>query len=296
MYLLKLETQIQILQLLVEGNSISSISRFLGVHRDTCTRLLVRFAKACQRFHDAELRDLQLRHIEIDELETYVRKKQMTVAKTGEPIDGVGEYWVFIALDQDTRLVASYQVDKREQLSTHRFFANLASRIKMPFPSPANFYKFRQSGQKPILTISTDGSYTYVGAIKAAFGPFAAYGSINKSKMLREGKATPQHFKDLPKSDYISTSLVERNNLTLRTFIRRIFRKTLCYSKKVSNLHAAVALHVVHYNYCWRHKTLKTTPAMAAGLINKQWTMSDLYNHLRQRWPQDFLDVDKKVG
>lgn len=284
MYVLTYKKQIQVLQLLIEGSSISSISRLLGVHRDTCSRLMVRFATACQKFHDAEMRDLQLRHLEIDELETYSGKKQMNVTGNEKNLNEVGEFWLHMALDQDTRLLPSFRVGRRDALNTMQFFLDLASRIKMPNPSIANVRTHLLQKRPPYVTISTDGCHTYVPAIDAAFGPFAAYGSINKKKMLEEGKATPQSHAGHPKSDYVSTSLVERNNLTLRTFIRKIFRKTICFSKKVANLNASVTMHVVHYNYCWRHKSLKMTPAMAAGLISHRWAITDLYDHLRQRW------------
>lgn len=262
------EKELSVLQLLTEGNSISSAFRITGVHRDTCSRALVRFGNACLAFLDKEMRDLELQHVEIDETWTFCKKQQNQIIGDEPDIETMGDIYVFTALDHDSRLVPAFRIGKRDVKNTNAFIVDLASRFK--FMNMNLMEKVM-----PITKISTDAWEAYPEAIKLAFGLCAEHD--------RRG-----HHEELPD---ISTSLVERNNLTMRTFMRRLMRKTLGFSKKFANLKAATAMHLAHYNYCWRHKTLGTTPAVAAGVADKRFSLRELYEEVRNCSPKLFESI-----
>jgi hypothetical protein len=140
------------------------------------------------------------------------------------------------------------------------------------------------------VLITTDGFPGYTGAIDAVFQKHAAHAILKKIivKGIVRG-VEKQVVSGDPNPRFVTTSLVERNNLTLRTFVRRLVRKTLSYTKKLEHLDAAATLHFTHYNYCWHHRTLKTTPAVAAGIAGEKWTFKQLYEYLRDRWPDEFM-------
>jgi IS1 family transposase len=297
MYVLDHKKQLAVLRLLIDGSSVSTTSRFTGVHRDTCTRLMTRFANACQKFLNLEMRDLQLNHVEIDELWTYCRKKRYSIKGDEPDLDKIGEFYIFVALDQETRLIPAHRVGRRTKETTEDFIFELASRLKFPRPHLSDRHAYKGGEYKPFVRISTDAFPAYPDAIRAAFGPYAAYGQIKKHTENRKLKSiTRRVFRgDIDPKD-ITTSLVERSNLNSRNFMKRLMRKSTGYSKKLENLVAATAVHFAHYNYCWKLKTLKTSPAVKAGLMKVVWTLEDLYDHLRQRWPEDFLEINKQAG
>jgi IS1 family transposase len=266
------EKQIAVLHMLVEGNSIRSIERLTGVNRNTIMSLTVRFGAKCRTFLDDKLRGLRLRHIQSDEIWTFVQKKQAMV-RQGEHDAAVGDQFLYVAFDQDTKLIATYALGKRNSNVTNAFMLDLASRIVTETPQ-----------------ISSDGWQAYPFAIQNAFGDDVNYGQVIKdfTEPVQPGRYGPPTMVaserrqilglvDLDLSS-ICTSHVERNNLTIRTFMKRFTRLALGFSKKLENLAAAVALHVAHYNFCRIHGTLKMTPAMAAGVIDELWTIEDLYD------------------
>lgn len=291
-YVLKTEKQMDVLRLLVEGNSISSVSRLTRVHRDTCTRLMQRFGTGCRAFLDREMRDLQLSHLQLDEIWTFVRKKGYNITGLEPDLDEIGSVYLFVAFDADTKLIPSFRLDRRTAAAAQAFLLNLAGCLKMPKAHASDQHAFQHGQYVPVTRISTDAFPGYVDAVDMAFGPYAVFGQLKK---VTKGKGADKHV-DITKAaikgslhaDDISTSLVERNNLTLRTFIRRFTRKSMGYSKKLANLRAAVRIHMAHYNYCWVHKTIKTTPAVAAGIIGERWKLLDLYEHIRDGWPELF--------
>jgi IS1 family transposase len=258
-----------IIQLLVEGNSIRSCERIVGVHRDTIMRLAVKVGKACKRMLNHRLRNLDLDHLQCDEIWTFCRKKQARV-RPGEDDYEIGDQFMFVALDESTKLIASFTLGKRTSENTHRFIFDLSQRVC----------------EQTVPQISTDGWPAYPGAVRFSFGNQVEYGTIIKNyhEGIQEGRYGPPEMAAAVRTPMtagldpysICTSHVERNNLTIRLFMRRFTRLTLGFSKKLENLAAAVALHVAHYNYCRLHRTLKTTPAMAAGIADHQWTMSEL--------------------
>lgn len=273
------DQQLAVLNLLVEGVALRSITRITGVHRTTVQNLLVRVGGGCQALLDAEMRGLTLRHVQMDEIWTFCRKKQQHLRPEERDDPAVGDQYLFVALDTDTKLIPSYALGKRDGFTTQRFIDDLAGRIVTPGVNAPY-------SAKPQL--STDGWPCYPGAIEVAFGSHVQYGQVIKhfGDSEQPGRYAPpevvsterRRFQGIADLLSICTSHVERNNLTIRLFVKRFARLTLAFSKKVDNLFAAISLHVAHYNYVRRHGSLRVTPAMAAGVTDHLWTISDLYD------------------
>jgi IS1 family transposase len=267
------EKQIQVLHMLVEGNSIRSIERLTGVNRNTIMSLTRRFGDKCRNFLNAWLRNLKLRHIQADEIWTFVGCKQDRLKNALVVNPTMGDQFLYVAFDQDTKLIATYAIGKRSKEVTQAFMYDLADRIVTEMPQ-----------------LSTDGWQAYPNAVKNAFGDEIAYGQIIKdfAESSQPGRYGPptlvaterKQVTGLTDIDLrsICTSHVERNNLTIRTFMKRFARLSLGFSKKLENLAAAVALHVAHYNFCRIHSSLRMTPAMAAGVVNELWMIENLYD------------------
>lgn len=265
---LSLQTQTQIIAGLVEGNSIRSMERMTGVHRDTIMRLGVRVGEGCAKIMDERMRDLTCTRIEADELWCYVGKKQRTL-KLQDDERRVGDFWTFVALDPVTKLVPSYLVAKRTRHHASVFMQDLSSRL-------ANR-----------VQLSTDGLSAYVNAVEEAFGANVDYAQIVKAyeaEPAGSGRYSPPRVVSTEKTvisggparALISTSLVERQNLTMRMSMRRLTRLTNGFSKKVENLSAAVSLHFAHYNFCRQHSSIRVTPAQAAGVESRMWEIGEL--------------------
>lgn len=265
---LSMDKQTAVISALVEGVSIRSIERMTGVHRDTIMRLMVRVGDGCQRIMDEKMRNLPCKHLQLDEIWCYVGKKQRHVKASDDP-GAVGDFYTWVAIDSDTKLVPSYKVGKRDGETGQAFVDDLAGRL-------ANR-----------VQISSDGLKLYVDAIEQSFGADVDYAQIVKfyeAEPIGPGRYSPPKVVAVEKSyiagnpdlNITSTSYVERQNLTMRMNMRRFTRLTNAFSKKVENLKAAVCLHFAHYNFVRIHKTLKCTPAMEAGVVNALWTMNDL--------------------
>ncbi|REJ67222.1 MAG: IS1 transposase [Planctomycetota bacterium] len=246
--------------------------------------------EACKEFLNREMQDLVLGHVQIDELFTYVRKKRYN--RTGDEIDAdrIGEFMLFIAFDEETKLVPIHLVGRRKGKVAKRFLRDLASRLRIPKPHESDDHAFVDGNYHPVLRISTDGYQPYKEAVHEAFSPYVEYGQLQKKTTgrgkNRKTKIRRQIFFGEDTPEAISTSLVERNNATLRLFIRPLVRKTLAFSKKLENLQALTALYMAHYNYCRIHRTLKTTPAVAANIAGKPFKLRELYDHIRQCAPE----------
>ncbi|MDB5293128.1 MAG: hypothetical protein JWL69_4369 [Phycisphaerales bacterium] len=264
------ETKRTVIHLLAEGNSIRSVERLTGVHRDSVMRLLLKVGEGCRTLLDAKMRGLNLRHVQCDEIWTFVKQKQATLAPTNcNPT--VGDQYLWIAFDTDTKLIACYALGKRTSEVANAFMDDLSGRIVTECPQ-----------------ISTDGWNGYPGAIGKAFAESVDYGQIVKdfAEPVQPGRYGPPTMVSAerriifagPALDpwSICTSHVERNNLTIRTFMKRFARLSLGFSKKLENLGAAIALHVAFYNFCRVHGTLSVTPAMEAGVTKEVWTLDDL--------------------
>ena len=264
------DKQIQTISALAEGSSMMAISRMTGVHGDTISRLAVRVGKGCAAVLDAKMRDLTCNFLQFDEIWGFIGKKQRHVSFNDDPTKG--DVWTFCAIDSETKLVPAFRVGKRDHVTANAFVADVASRLK----------------NRP--QVSTDGLRSYVEAMENAFGMNVDYGMIFKNY----GADWGQHHQERrysapdvvsierravsgrPEMDLISTSHIERLNGTTRLHMRRLTRLTYTFSKKLENFEAAVALHFAYYNFVRRHKSLRMTPVMYAGIERDFWTVGDL--------------------
>jgi IS1 family transposase len=243
----------QIINCLVEGNSIRSTERMTGTHRDTICRLLVEVGEGCAKLMDEQMRELPCRRIEVDEIWAYVGKKQRHMTPRDDPRQ-LGDQYTFVALDPETKIVPAYRVGKRDLPTATAFITDLSERL-------ANR-----------IQLSSDALAAYVEATERAFGADIDYGQVVKfyeAEPVGRGRYSPPHVVGAERSviagnpdpAHISTSLIERQNLTMRMSMRRFTRLTNAFSKKVENLRAAVSLHFAHYNFVRVHRSLRVTPA-----------------------------------
>lgn len=258
------EKQVLVINSLVEGLSIRSIERMTGIHRDTIMRLGVRIGESCNNLLDQKMRNLEFKKIQIDEIWGFVGKKQKNT-RSNEL--NAGDTWTYVAMDIDTKVVPCFRVGKRDQNTTNEFIDDLAMRMKNK------------------IQISSDGLKQYVEAIEKSFGPNVDYGQIVKTysdKNKKPNNLNHERFikkriiSGYPHEKDISTSYIERQNLTMRMHIRRLTRKTNAFSKKLDNFIAAIALHFAYYNFVRSHMSLRMTPAMAAGITSTFWSIDDL--------------------
>ena len=266
---LKKEKKAMILSLLVEGNSVRSVERITGIHRDTILRLLQRIGLRCQEILDRHMHNLTCKEIECDEIWTYVAKKQKRL--TPEEQHGEkGDQYVFVALDPRTKLIPTFVVGKRNGYTATVFMQELRNRISNHFQ------------------LTTDRFVGYFDAVDSLFGTDIDYAQLQK---IYHGNGnggresySPSDIKAIeitkitgnPKSQNICTSYVERQTLTIRTRMRRFTRLTNAFSKKLKNLKCALDLHFFHYNFMRTHQTLGITPATASGVTDHIWTWQEL--------------------
>ncbi len=260
------EKQIQILSALVEGNSLRSISRMLNIHRTTIMNLLEEAGKKAQEILDSQLVNIKSNFIQVDEIWAYVGKKQkqLTTDKRYYENSDLGDQYTFVAIDAETKLVTNYLVGKRSAENTYAFMQDLNARVSTEFQ------------------LSSDAFQPYKQAVKRTFGNEIAYAQIHKQygeEYKDEKRYSPARITGVkvllisgnPKAEHISTSYVERQNLTMRMSMRRFTRLTNAFSKKLDNLKYAVALHFFHYNFIRIHQSLRATPAMKANITNTLW-------------------------
>lgn len=264
------EKRAQVVRCLVEGNSLRATCRMTGVARNTVMKLLVDLGTACSVQLDRAMRDLPCETVQVDEIWTFVGAKQRNV-KPDKIAEGWGDVWTWVAIDSDTKLVPSYRVGPRDLQEATAFIRDLSRRL---------------SGR---VQLTSDGLPMYVKSVRDAFKGevdyamlVKVYGEPPKEERRRYSpakciEAIPTPIYGNPDPDKISTSYVERQNLTMRMSIRRFTRLTNAFSKKVENHAAAVSLHFAYYNYCRVHQSLDgKTPAMAAGLEDHVWTVDEL--------------------
>ena len=267
------DRQAQVVRALVEGNGINSTVRMTGVAKNTILKLLRDLGAACLKYQDEHLRNLNLRHVQCDEIWEFCYAKEKNVPENKQGQFGYGDVWTWVAIDADTKLVPSWLVGSRNAECAHTFINDLKSRL-------ANR-----------IQITTDGQKMYLWAIEDAFGSEIDYGVLVKlygaelddDRRYSPAKcisAEPHVVYGNPDKSKISTSFVERQNLTMRMNMRRFTRLTNGFSKKVENHMYAIALHFMHYNFARPHTTLANpyprTPAMAAGITNRIWTIEDI--------------------
>jgi IS1 family transposase len=267
------EQRRRIVACLVEGNSLRATERMTGASRNTITKLLIDLGTVCSAFQDRTLRDLTCERVQVDEIWSFVyaKEKNVPAEKRGE----AGDVWTWVAIDADTKLVPTYRIGGRGLDEATAFMTDLAARVSNR------------------IQITSDGWGPYKLAVPGAFGgdvDFAqlvkVYGQEGGIKAERRYspavclEAIPTPVSGDPDPSHISTSYVERQNLTMRMSMRRYTRLTNAFSKKVENLAAAVSLHFMHYNFCRKHQTLGMTPAMAAGVTDHIWSIDELINLL----------------
>ncbi len=261
--------QAQVIAALVEGNSVRATCRMTGVAKGTVLRLLEQIGLACAEYQDKTLRKLTCRRIQCDEVWTfcYAKERNVPAAKKGE--FGYGDVWTWVALDADTKLVPCWSLGRRDAADANAFIANLSERLAHR------------------IQLTTDGHSVYLDAVEGAFGYNVDYAMLIKlygaepTKEVRYSPAvcigaTAKVIEGNPHPDKISTSYVERQNLTMRMQMRRFTRLTNAFSKKVENLACMLSLHYMHYNFCRVHQTVKMTPAMAAGVADHVWSVDEV--------------------
>jgi IS1 family transposase len=267
---LPIDRQTAVISALVEGNSIRATVRMTGVAKDTVIKLLAKIGQACAEYQDKTLRNLPCKRIQCDEIWSfcYAKEKNVPTDKRGQ--FGYGDVWTWTALCADTKLIPCWRVGGRSAYHAQRFMYDLASRL-------ANR-----------VQLTTDGHRAYLDAVDLAFGTeidyamlVKLYGNEPQGKETRYSPAQcigaiPTVINGRPERKHISTSYVERHNLSMRMNMRRFTRLTNGFSKKVENHQHALALYFMYYNFCRIHQTLRVTPAMAAGVSDHAWEVVEL--------------------
>jgi len=262
--------RVQILSMLVEGSSLRSISRIAGVSINTVTKLVVDAGMACATYHDETVRNVKAKRVQCDEIWsfTYAKAKGVKTAKAAP--ENAGDTWTWTALDSDTKLMISWWVGGRDAQTGYQFLTDLETRLT------------------DRVQLTSDGLPAYLQAVPAAFSD-----DVDFAQLVKIYRASPASFKGRyspaecigakkkvvsgnPDPNHISTSYVERQNLTMRMSMRRFTRLTNAFSKKFQNHCHSLALYFVWYNWMRKHKAIGTTPAIAAGLADKAMTMTDL--------------------
>ncbi len=267
---LSLEKRTQIITMLVEGNSLRATSRMADVSINTVTKLLVDAGKACQTYHNENVVGLKSKRIQCDEIWSFVYAKDKNAPADMKEDGKAGDVWTWVGIDADSKMVVSWLVGDRSTDTAIPFMQDLASRL-------ANK-----------VQLTTDGHKAYLNAVEEAFTTID-YAVLHKIYGKGGGKSADAKYSPAecigcekvpvqgnPDEKHISTSYVERQNLTMRMHMRRFTRLTNGFSKKIENHCNAIALHYMYYNFVKIHKTLRVTPAMEVGLTRKLWDVSDI--------------------
>ncbi|MFZ3217789.1 MAG: IS1 family transposase [Candidatus Acidiferrales bacterium] len=260
--------QAQVVAALVEGASVNATVRMTGVAKNTILKLLADLGTACIEYQDKTLRNLACKRIQCDEIWQFCYAKEKNVPEELRNKFGYGNVWTWVAIDADTKLVPAFALGNRDAETATSFIEDLASRL---------------TGR---IQLTTDGLRVYLEAVEGAFGgniDFAQliklYGASQEEVRYSPAECIGTEIKVVsgrPNSEHISTSFVERQNLTMRMGMRRFTRLTNGFSKKIENHLYAIAIHFMHYNFCRVHKTLRVTPAMEAGIADHVWTITEM--------------------
>ncbi|MEX2299484.1 MAG: IS1 family transposase [Bryobacterales bacterium] len=262
--------RVQILSALVEGNSLRATSRMVGVSINTVTKLLVDLGKACATYQGGAMQNLPCQRLQVDEIWAFCYSKQKNVPEEMKGQFGVGDVWTWAAICADTKLIPTWFTGDRGAGSARELMQDLAPRLARR------------------VQLTTEGYKVYLEAVDEAFRGQVDYAQLVKIYGRDESEpetpyspakcngAKKEPRIGNPDPDHISTSYVERQNLTMRMSMRRFTRLTNGFSKKVENHAHAIAIHFMHYNFGRVHKTLKTTPAIAAGLSNHVWSLAEI--------------------
>lgn len=270
---LSLQDRARILHFLVEGNSMRATSRMADVSINTVTKLLVDVGYACARFQDQAIQNLSSKRIQCDEIWAFCYAKAKNAPADMKATGRAGDIWTWTALDADSKLIVSWLVGDRDVRAATRFMNDVAKRVKNR------------------VQLTTDGHKGYLVAADSAFSDKVDYAMLVKlygeqagstpERKYSPGECCGTETKEVcgnPDPAHISTSFVERQNLTMRMSMRRFTRLTNGFSKKVQNHAHAVALHFMYYNFARVHKTLRVTPAMQAGIADHVWSLEEIAN------------------
>jgi len=263
------EQRIQVINCLIEGNSVRSPVRLTGVSKETLMRLVVEVGAFCSDYQDRAFRNLKCRRLQVDELWSFVYAMQKNVAPEMLEKHIAGDAWLWVAIDADKKLVPSWYIGQRDAIAATEFIRDLESRLATR------------------VQLTSDGHKVYLNAVIDAFADEVDYAQLVKyygNETERQKRYSPEvcmgaekiRVLGAPDPRYISTSYVERHNLSMRITVRRFTRMTDAFSKKIENHCAAVALGYYAYNFIKVHGTLRTTPALAAGVTDRLWEVSDL--------------------
>lgn len=269
---LSIKNRAQIVALLVEGNSINSTCRITGASKNTVLKLLAEVGKACALYQDRVMTGLTCKKVQCDEIWSFVGMKEKNVPDELKGVSGIGDVYTWTAIDAETKLVPCWHVGNRGAASASLFINDLASRLV------------------DRIQLTTDGHKVYLNAVEEAFGRDIDYAMLVKiygnDAPAKEAsrRYSPSGFTGAektriignPKAEDISTSYVERQNLTMRMHMRRFTRLTNAFSKKLENHMAAISLHFMYYNFCRIHKTLRVTPAMETGIDDHVWSIEEV--------------------
>ncbi|WP_208394702.1 DDE-type integrase/transposase/recombinase [Mucilaginibacter gilvus] len=288
------EKRVQIINCLVQGVSLRGTSEITGASVNTITKVLVDTGKACQIFHDENVHSLNTTRVECDEIWSFVGMKDRK-ATAADKADGMGDAWTWTAIDADSKMIVSYLVGNRDATSANEFMLDLKSRLNNR------------------VQLTTDGLKAYVEAVRNSFGRKVDFAQLVKIYASDNPKGARKHTESRyspspltkteikyvsgnPDSKLVSTSYVERQNLTMRMHMRRFTRLTNAFSKKLENHCYAISLHFVYYNFCKIHKTLRVTPAMEAGIMKDVMSIKDIANLARIEAPKTRGAYKKKVA
>lgn len=266
---LTMAKRVAVVAALVEGNSIRATARMTGVSKPTILKLLADLGAACAKYQDETIRRVRSSRVQIDEIWqfVYAKAKNVPVEKRGQ--FGVGDVWTWVAIDADSKLILSWRVGPRDASTAYDLMMDLSDRL-------ANR-----------VQITTDGNRLYINAVEDAFGANVDFAMLQKVYGVDpegERRYSPpvvlgtftEVITGAPDPRHISTSYVERQNLTMRMSMRRFTRLTNAFSKTLENHAAAIALHYIHYNFARIHRTLRVTPAMQAGLSDHVWSIEEI--------------------
>jgi IS1 family transposase len=260
--------RVQIISALVEGNSINATSRIVGVSNNTVLKLLADIGNACAIYQDKVFRNLKLNRLELDEIWSFCFAKQKNVREQHQDEFGYGDVYTWVSIDAETKLVPCWYVGRRDGHCAYEFIKDLSDRLAHR------------------VQITTDGFKAYLNPIEEVFGTDVDYAMLIK---VYGGEQTETRYSPAeclgtmkerimgnPDPDLVSTSYVERQNLTMRMCMRRFTRLTNAHSKKIENHIHAISLHYMYYNFARIHSTLRCSPAMAAGVSNALWSIEDI--------------------
>jgi IS1 family transposase len=261
--------RVAVVAALTEGNSLRSTVRLTNVSMPTILKLLAELGAVCSAYQDVTLRNLPCRRVQADECWSYVYAKAKNVPEAKRGQFGFGDVWTWVALCADTKLVPSWRVGPRDLSTAYEFMQDLADRLSHR------------------VQLTTDGLRVYLQAVEGAFHNDIDFATLTKvygsdpegEKRYSPAKiisSTTEVIIGAPNPKHISTSFVERQNLTMRMSMRRFTRLTNAFSKKLENHVASIALYYMHYNFCRVHKTLRVTPAMAAGVSDHVWELEEV--------------------